>query len=703
MKVNAFSCEQYYPMILGSGRDGVLIDYVGSNFLSLNPHTHNVPHESSPCGWYKMANLTKKDTQYPVVMAGIQIVQFGAPAEPISYEQEFFPEKATLETVLGFRFGLKLKITSFLTKDSIWCEKAEVLEVPETEEYGFAFRLNEPFFASGCYYGDFEYPRDLQFHGKDNIISFDYKIGNHTGKGALVANKPFTRFVKRDEREWNNPRNIEGYFDILKKGDILERAMICLGDNENHTTFEKLLEKAQNGVDVLEKEHLAEWEEYFETSDISLPDERHEYVYKVSRYIAKAYQHPDTGLIALGMLPNHWSGGVWCSWDAEFAHEAMLSCGNFSESVKYTDSYVLTAPENYAAVKSGGYPGVAFSGWTTVTGEFIGHTSLEEWLVNFKPSFGAYAIFAIYNEWNTNPAAVTDRHKKIAEDVLEFWLARIVREKNGLYYVIDIKDTTETGLDVALDSKFQATVAKSFLYVTEMTGNTKYREIGEKMFEALEENRGADGVIADWTGAPYHDFLIWSYMFLSQDNFIDKQGVEDLMESIKTPWGYDVNSAVEEYRHWPWYNAVAVLNYVLSKNPEKAMENFKRITDYTSPLGAFPEKIRLDGYKINHWYESPHALCVKATNASFAYSPQKNNILVLYGFTADYGDIECRDLCVGGGFAVSIKVQNGKITCLSVKNRNNESRKVNLIINPAFDLKSREIEIEANGEFVFVK
>lgn len=700
MKVNAFSEGQYYPMILGSGRDGVMIDYVGSNFLSLNCHTHNIPHEGSPCGWYKMANLTIKDTQYPVIMAGIQIMQFGAPAEPVSYEQEFFPERASVETVLGFRFGLKLKITSFITKDSIWCERAEVLEVPETEEYSFAFRVNEPFFASGCYYHDFEYPRDVQFEGKDDIISFDYKIGNHSGKGALIASKPFSRFEKRDEREWNNPRNIEGYFDTLKKGDLFERAMICLGDNEDHVTFEELLNKAKTGVAALEKDHVAEWEEYFATSSISLPDERLEYVYKVSRYIAKAYQHPDTGLIALGMLPNHWKGGVWCSWDAEFAHEALLSCGNFKESSKYADSYVLTAPENYAAVKNCGYPGVAFSGWTTVRGEFIGHTSLEEWLVNFKPSFGAYAIFAIFNEWDINPAAITDEHKKIAEDVLEFWLARIVSEKNGLYYVIDIKDTTETGLDVALDSKFQATVAKSFLYVAQMTGNNKYKEIGEKMFEALEENRGEDGVIADWTGAPYHDFLIWSYRFLSEDNFIDKQGIEDLMESIKTPWGYDVNSAVEEYRHWSWYNAVAVLNYVLSKNPEKAMENVKKLTNHTSPLGAFPEKIRLDGYKINHWYESPHALCVEATNASFALVAKQGEVLVLYGFTPDYGDLECRDLCVGGGLSISIKTQKGKIDFIKVKNRNANCQKVKLNINPAFGVETQEVEIEANSELV---
>lgn len=705
LKINALSCEQYYPMSLGNGRDCVLVDYVGSNFLSLNPHTHNVPYEGSPCGWYKMANLTKEDTQYPVVMAGIQIMQFGAPAEPTFYEQEFIPEKAQLVTVLDFRFGLKLKITSFMTKDSVWCERAEVLEVPQDQEYGFAYRVNEPFFASGCYYGDFEYPRDFEFSYGENELSFDYKIGNHSGKGVLIANKSFVEVKKREDREWNNPKNIEGYFETLKEGDVIERAMICLGDNEKYIAFEDLYKKASLGLAALEKEHIAEWEEYFATSDICLPDQKLSYIYKVSRYIAKSYQNTETGLIALGMLPNHWKGATWCSWDAEFAHEALLSCGNFKESSLYADSYVKTAPQNYEAVKKCGFPGVAFSGWTTVLGEFIGHTSLEEWIMNFKPLFCAYAVIALYNEWSINPDAITDEHKKIAEDVLKFWLAKIIEEKNGLYYVIDMKDSAEMEITVSLDSKIQSTIGKSFLYTAKMTGNQKYKEIGEKLFEALEENRRPDGIMADWKGSPYCDFLIWTYRFLSEDNFITPKELDKLMQTLNTPWGYDINAASEEYRHWPWYVSVSVINYILSKNPQKAMENIKKLAMYSSPLGAFPEKVRLDGYKVNYWYCSPHALSVSAVNASFAYSVKDDTLILLGGFTRDYGDFSCRDLRVRGGYAVSIKVKKGKIVSLKIKNENSLKKRVVLELNPQFKLpkKYKEIEIEANCEFVYNK
>ena len=706
MKANVFSKEHYYPMSLANGRDAVLIDYAGSNFVSINAHTHNVPYEGSPCGWYKMANLKKGEYQYPVIMAGIQVIQFGVPAEPTYYEQEFLPEKATLVTTLDFRHGLKLRITSFITKDSIWCERAEVLELPEDKEYGLAFRINEPFYAYGCYYGDFAYRSEVEFsQNGENELGVQYKIGNYTGKGALIANASFDKVVKKEEKKINDPKNIEGHFCKLHKGDILERTMICLNENETYITFEELYNKAKQGVNALETEHVREWQEYFAVSDISLPDSKLKAVYDVSKYILKSYQHPETGLIALGMLPNHWQGGVWCSWDAEFAHQALLSTGSFKESAYYTDSYVKTAPENYKIVEECGFPGVAFSGWTTVTGGFIGHTDPKEWLMEFKPSFCAYAIHAIYHEWQYNPKAINDQHKKIVEDILVFWLAKILVERDGLYHIIDVKDSAETGVSATLDSWLQSDIAKSFHYAYEMIGNEKYKEIGDKMLKALEANRRPDGVIADSTGSPYNSFLIWTYRYLSQENLVDPAVMENLFEELRTNWGYDTSIPLEEYRHWPWYNSGAAITYVVCKNPKKAMENIKNLPYGASSLGALPEKIRLDGFAVNHWYASPHAIYISALNAAFAHSVKENEILLLYGFTPDYGDFECRDIALIGGFSVSVKVQNGKVVFLEIKNNSSIEKQIILDVNPMFKITNqlKEIKIEGNGSFCFNK
>ncbi len=706
MKATPFSNDHYYPMCLGNGREGILINYDGSNFVSLNCHTHNVPHEGSPCGWYKMANLKPGEYQYPVVMAGIQILQFNAPAEPIKYEQEFIPKKAQVVTDLDFRYGLKLRITSFLTKDGIWCERAEVLDLPKDAECDFAFRVNEPFFASGCYYGDVTYNSEYKFSTpKDNELFFEYKVGSFGGKGVLISNKAFDSIEERAEKEPNNPTNIEGRIEKIKKGDLFERTMICLSENEKHVTFEELYKKAQLGVSALESEHIAEWNAYYGDTSVTLPDDKLNYIYNVSRYVPRAYQHPDTGLIGLGLLPNHWKGGVWCSWDAEFGHMALLTSGSFKESALYTDAYVKLAPEGYDVLKKNGYSGVAFAGWNTVCGEFIGHTSLEEWLINFKPGFCAYSIFAMYHEWEYNPSSITEEHIKIAKDVVEFWLEKMLVKRNDLYYLIDVKDAAETENDVALDSNIQCTIAKAIYYVYEMTGEEKYKEISQKMLLALEDNRRPDGVIADSTGSAYSGFLVWTYRFMSGDNMITPEKLKEMFDSWKTPWGYDTDFPTEEYRHWPWYNAVAAESFMLCRKPEWAMENIKNLGYGCSSLGALPEKIRMDGYFINHWYISPHSLVVSTLNYAFARSVKFDEIMLLYGFTRDYGDVECENIAVKGGYSVSLKVQKGKIKYLSIKNRNKEDKNVTLDCNPAFKLPKKfgKIQIAGESEFIYKK
>ncbi|MBR3943341.1 MAG: hypothetical protein IKJ55_08275 [Clostridia bacterium] len=50
MQATPLSNELYYPLILANGKDGVLINYDGSNFVSKNGHTHNETHQGAPFG-----------------------------------------------------------------------------------------------------------------------------------------------------------------------------------------------------------------------------------------------------------------------------------------------------------------------------------------------------------------------------------------------------------------------------------------------------------------------------------------------------------------------------------------------------------------------------------------------------------------------------------------------------------------------------
>ena len=682
MKATTFSSEHYYPMSMASGRDAVLVDYGGSNFLSMNGHTHFEPHQGAPVGWYKAANMHKGEALQPIIMAGVQVVLFGAPAEPVSFEQSFIPERATVSTVLKFRCGIVLRITSFFTYgDSIWCEKVEAIHIPDGLDVKIAFRLHEPVYGTAL--GRFPRTASIDFESLSaNELDFSYDIGCYTGRGSLVASADFANISLQKSC-------IDGYYYDIKSGFCVSRAMIVLGDNERHTTYAELKSKASLGYDELYKSHLSDWDNYFSTSSVSLENKKLEHVYNLSRYLMRAHQHPDSGLIALGMQPNHWGGALSCSWDSEFSHDALLQCGNFKEAEAYTDSYLRLSAEGYEAVRNHGLEGLSFSGWTNILGDFAGMRDFDEWVLDFKPMFSAYAIHAVYKEWKKNPYAEVLKYKDICVDVLKFWLCHLVNKgSDGLYYLAQIKDGGESGVDASIDSFTQLDFAKAFLYVGEMYSLPEYTDIGRRMLLALEMNRRPDGYLASYKGSPYRFVSPLNYYYTYQDGLVSEEKLMDMIDGMKTPWGMDNELAAEEYRAWPWYDSLSARAFVLMKNSARASEHLLNSVRITSSLGALPEKVRLDGFPIGYYYTSPHAVAVSAVCEAFALLKGDSELLIGYGFNSESGSFSCSNIRTARGICVSVSVEDGALKKLEISNFSKKEINIALSINPVISAEN---------------
>lgn len=696
MKVTPFSDGQYYPLTLANGRDSVMIDYGGSGFLSLNGHTHFDPHQGSPVAWYKTANMKKGEKLTPIVKAGVQVILFGAPAEPTFYEQEFTPEEATVRTDVTFRYGIKIRITSFLTKDSIWYEKLELTENPQNRNVTLAFRLNYP--SLGFRLGVYATEVKTVFSPEESALDFTYVNGDYTGKGTLIADKAFDKTVCDEDFT-------EGIYENVPVGFTVCRAMLVLGDNEHHTDYETLLEKAKISFDDAHPAHAKEWGDYFATSSITLPDEKLQYLYRMSRYLIRAYQHPDTGIISLGLQPNHWNGAIYCSWDARFPHAALLTTGNFKESTHFINSFIKVAPKKRALLEQHGLPGLSFSGWTTLLGDFFGARELADWLINFKPGFCNSVIFEIYNEWAVNPAGITDEHIQIAESITEFWLAVLVKKgPDGLYRIIDMKDSGEAGIDVALDSSIQTDIARCFDYLFQMTGKPEYKDISQKMFAALEVNRNEDGMLLPYTGAEHHTSdAILNYYYTSLDGLYSKKDLMTVIEESITPWGNDNCLTAEEYRHWPWYDTWVALDAIVAREPKLAEQHLRHATYGSSATGILPEKLRLDGHAVNYGYVSPHSLSVMALCAGLAYAVQEGQLLLGYGYTRDFGDVRGENIHTLGGLSVSIDIQSGRIASLRIQNLSEKDKHIALDVNPDYaDTKiPREIFLPSGQDYTY--
>ncbi len=661
MKATPFSTEQYYPLSLASGRDAVIINHTGSGFLSESGHTHGEGHEGLVSGWYKSAHREASPKPYsPVLCAGVQIYSGGVSAEPIFYEQQFVPEEGTVYTELRFRFGLRLRITSFITySDSVFCERIEVLETDEKREYRLAFRVREPELPTPAPEGDY-----LSFRADLDRVYLDYKSFGFTGRGLFVMNRAFEQNVTKDGFSEVN------YSSPLLVGDVYSLAAFLLADSENHRTFDEVRAITERGFDELYAENKALWKEYISTSSIEMEDEKLTYIYKLSRYILKSNQHPDTGMVALGMQPVHWGGAISCSWDANFAHEAFLATGNERESRLFTEQFIKQADIGYETMRRCAYPGVGFTGWTTLSGGFCGARSIDEWITNFKPMFSAYAIYAIYDQYRRDPCFDAERYKRIAEDVLVFWLHRMIKQgRDGLYYLTSIKDGGECGLDAEVDTFTQIIFAKAFLYYAEVYKDAGYAEIGRRMLRALECNRLPEGGFSLFRGSEQAAGLLIHYPLVYPEKLVSDEAMLAEIEEMRTPFGLENTTLmVEEYRHWSWNDSFALRALLRMKKPSEAAERVAHMSYGASALGALPEKIRLDGFPIRYYYTSPHALLVSALAESFAVKGHGTDLIIGYGLGGSLANARCDGIRTEGGLSVSLRIKDGRMVAFSLEN-----------------------------------
>ena len=697
-----FSTEKYIPMCLCGGRDAIYVGYDGSGFVSHSGHAHMETHQGAQTGWYKSASKRALEFTQPSVMAGIQVYLYGAAVVPTSYEQEFVPEEAMLYTTLSFRSGIKLRISSFFTYgDCIWGERVEILEMPDGIEPEIGFRVNAPFITErlkfirevGCEFSE----------GEKNELSFRFKTGDFSGRGVLIAERDFDK-TKISSSKFIDQCYSEGLYTGLRTGDVISRTMICLGDNEGYITYGELRARAALGFDRLICEHKDLWSNYFSTCSVSFGNEELDYVFKVSRYLAKACQGEDSGIVTLGMLPYHWRGGASCAWDEEMVHEAMLNTGNFAESEHFTKQYLRQAPEGYRILKEKGLPGVAFSGWNSLLGEFCGHRPIDEWITTFKPMFAIYAVIAIYNEWRYNPSFDAEQYRTIATDVLKFLLSGLVKKgADGLYYLSDVKDGNETGVMASVDTSTTLKFAEGFLAVGKIYGIDEYTEIGESMLKTLEGNKRADGIIMSARNSEYISSVTEYFKRFHKILSIDASALDVCLALMKTPFGYDSQVGTEEKRHWPWYDSWSARDFIVARNPKRASEHILHSCYGRSSLGALPEFIRLDGVGIGYYYTTPHGLFISMLCDALAVCEDGKDVLLGYGLHGKFNTGRANGIILEGGLRVCIDITDGKLLSLSIENLSETKASLTLDLNPEIvnSALPSHIVIEPKGKFTF--
>lgn len=704
LKATNFSQELYYPMLLSNGKDGILIDYSGSNFCSYNGHTHSEQMLGASCGWYKAGTRSiSGQVVAQIIKAGYQISIHGIISEPDNYAQWLDPQSGIFYSELTFFKELHIKVESFLTDEGLWCERIFVLKCPSEFQAKFGFRIFMP--RSGYNGMEFASKPTIFAVADTKELGFTYQLASVKGKGSLIPAKPFDRIELKNNKEQGELYFCEGIYEHVAEDDVFTRVMICLDESECEDleeAYASARKVALEGYEQIRESYIRSYKENVGISRITLPDERLQQLYDVSRYVIQGARNRQSGALLLGILPHLWGGGLYCSYDAYFIINALLSSGVRDAARGQQNFFISQAEIGHEVLCKAGLKGIAFTGWTDCNGRFARTGwDMAKWFLNEKPVFICNEIMNFYTAWKYAGRIKNLHVEEILKDTYLFIKTYLLCKKDGKYSLINVKSGDESGVDVETDTFTILALAQALYALADMLQNADILEVRRQVLEDILQNYTEEGALLPFKNAPYLgggqlDFYI--FMLPEGISFVS---VDKAMEISEKGYGCDFGYISEVYRHWPWIRGRAAICYTHEGRHTQAMDQIEKLMQGATSLGALPEKIRLDGMPVNYWYTSPHALVVWTLHDAFTHI-KGDELRIAYGFTDKWQNFSCEDICLEKGLRVSFSIEEGILKKLLIINTTEQQFHLKLKLNGCFSADLPEVcFLQSKGTFLY--
>ncbi|HVU12472.1 MAG TPA: hypothetical protein VHD90_14410 [Phototrophicaceae bacterium] len=323
--------KNYYHCFLGNGLDAVLVGYTGSmvaDRVSVDrcawyksdryypedklvmvagrwPLDKKLEHAEGS-GWYDVAPLGR--TWY-YVMDGSQRLELKAS------EQHFEPKEGTLYSNVDYG-SVKAKVET-------WLHATESILI---ERYTFDREVEfQAWMGPGVWSEDNGMSWDTDpFRSvtmSDDAPEGRYDCGETNGLMALrVEPEPISFSTDGLDR------------CLTVRATTITKYFLITDNKQGEVSRQPLDAAVARGYDALRAEHLDFWKRYFAVSNITIPDERFQYVYDASMYHFKAMQNRDDGGIPVNNLRRTWSSHVF--WDAYFIHRALMGANHRVEALE---------------------------------------------------------------------------------------------------------------------------------------------------------------------------------------------------------------------------------------------------------------------------------------------------------------------------------------------------------------------------------
>ncbi len=627
--------KPYYPLYLGNGVDAMLINLLGSGDcwfeLMHTDYGAPLPTQKAP-GWYKCDRRTKTgiDLVYGILFPLFEFASTpflnGDLAVPRTGRQYFDPRQATLTTFYEQLDNetlewMKVKVTTFLTKEHVLVEHYEFLETPKAGA-AIVFFLNSP---SEVYLHLYDRVvkmdrASLKVDPQHSLMRYDYGFQKYRGGARSWCD---CECVSGSANEKKKEAFVHGRLQTrpLHKGESFTRYLVAI-DNEDAGNYRRALAATvaqcrQLGYRRIRDRHQQEWRDYFATSRIKIPDPATAFVYEVSRYVLRANLHP-SGFLPMANLPYLWQGVMF--WDAGFAVAALLAAGNHAEARRVVENLHTYRALGRAEAKRHGARGMRLE-WTVERDQFTKYPFLTKQVHN--NAWWAHTIYAVYQA--TGDRRFLRRNFPLMEELLVFLTDAFLEDRGDHTIVrrcqgVDESVTREKVNDtwtcaVTLRALMDYRQAAQILKRRPLIENLD--EIIRKLTAGLEKNVDAHGVMQSFRGGRLPNFgsLIFD---LFPDHPALKPTLRRMMKNYDSGMKLYNFHGVTRYaeKAFPWANYWAARCFARVGDPT-AHKLLRNAVESVNCFGGVPERVFYHGELVNHWFLTGHAALVWAANGLF--------------------------------------------------------------------------------------
>ena len=598
----------------------------------------------------------------------------GEEVVPRGVKQFFDPRTATLTTFFDQqdnRSGqwLRTRSQTWLTAEGLLVQTVDFLEVPDCGAQ-YAFSLSEP---SPDYLNakvPLVMPRAvlLQAERSGSLARYSSSWQQGDAKGfSLVGGGSVERVKTLLERKPRCDEMIQ-ISDLCRAGETVWRILTVQDNREGGDPAARcdiLLERIEEeGIAGLREIHCHEWEAYFGTSRVEFPDPSAQFLYEVSRYVLKANLHP-CGFLPIGNLPYQWQGAMF--WDASFAHQAFLGCGNLDDAERIGRHLLSLAPHGLSLAQKLGGEGIRLE-WTVNLFDF---TTYEPPCLQIHNNAVWARCFFLYANHRGEPPGPEEL--EFAKNLLVFVADRLQRDfENGSPLIgideshADPKENDTWSIAVTLcaledyeDCCRRWNLPLDFANLPAIRG---------RLQALLEANTDSAGVLQSFTGGaiPHWGSLVF-------DLYPDSPAALPTLALMSRNHDMETNRfnfhGLNRYaeRAFPWANNWVARCLGRMANPH-AHHYWLNNTDSINSFGGVPERVFYNGENYIDWCMTGHASQLWAMNAMLA--DHRGGVLTLLGGIdlELWPSLAFEGIHAGGGVAVSLKLQTGTLEMLEIQN-----------------------------------